>query len=198
VCKGHGNMSPYGLYRALSVSTNNLTYMAKIDPLVPIEFNVEGGKVNNRSDHGGQTNMGVTLATWKSQGYDKDGDGDIDAADLNLINHADVVGLLQTRWNMWKANSINNQSIANLVVDWVWNSGAWGIKKPQEVLGLTPDGVVGPKTISAINTGDQSEVFKKIWLARKKFFDDICKNDHTQLTFHAGWMNRLNSFKFKA
>jgi len=172
--------------------------MAKIDPLVPIEFNVEGGKVNNRSDKGGQTNMGVTLATWKSQGYDKDGDGDIDAADLNLINHADVVGLLQTRWNMWKANSIKNQSIANIVVDWVWNSGGWGIKKPQEVLGLTPDGVVGPKTIAAINSGEQSEVFKKLWLSRKKFFEDICKNDPSQLVFFKGWINRLNTFKFHA
>jgi len=171
--------------------------MAKIDFLVPIEFRVEGGKVNNSADKGKQTNMGVTLATWKSQGYDKDGDGDIDAADLNLINHADVVGLLQKRWDLWQADQIKNQSIANLVVDWVWNSGTWGIKKPQQVLGLNPDGVVGHDTLTAINNGDPSVVFKKIWIARKNFFDDICKNDHTQLTFHAGWINRLNSFKFQ-
>lgn len=172
--------------------------MANIEGLVPIEFKVEGGKVNNHSDKGGQTNMGVTLATWKSQGYDKDGDGDIDADDLNLINHADVVGLIQKRWDMWKANQIKNQSIANLVVDWVWNSGAWGIKKPQQALGLDPDGSVGPATLSAINNGDQSEVFKKLWIARKNFFDDICKNDPSQLVFHTGWINRLNTFKFQA
>lgn len=172
--------------------------MAKIDPLIPIEFKVEGGKVNNSHDKGGATNMGVTLVTWKSQGYDKDGDGDIDADDLNLINHSDVVGLLQKRWDMWKADQIKNQSIANILVDWVWNSGAWGIKKPQIALGLNSDGVVGPQTLAAINSGDQSEIFKKIWMARKKFFDDICANDHTQLTFHVGWINRLNSFKFQA
>lgn len=172
--------------------------MAKIDGLIPIEFKVEGGKVNNPNDKGHATNMGVTLATWKSQGYDKDGDGDIDAADLNLITHADVVNILEKYWNRWQADKINNNSIAYLLVDWVWNSGAWGIKKPQIALGLNADGVVGPKTIAAINGGDQSEIFKKIWTARKNFFDDICKNDHTQLTFHAGWMNRLNSFKFQA
>jgi len=172
--------------------------MAKIDSLIPIEFHVEGGKVNNPNDKGRATNMGVTLATWKSQGYDKDGDGDIDADDLNLINHADVVKILSTYWNRWQADKINNQSIANLLVDWVWNSGAWGIKKPQIALGLDPDGVVGPKTIVAINSGDQSEIFKKIWIARKNFFEDICKRDPSQLVFIKGWINRLNSFKFQA
>jgi len=171
--------------------------MAKIDSLIPIEFQVEGGKVNNPNDKGHATNMGVTLATWKSQGYDKDGDGDIDANDLALINHADVVNILKKYWDSWQADQINNQSIANLLVDWVWNSGAWGIKKPQEALGLLPDGVVGSKTLAAINSGDQSELFKKLWLARKAFFDGICKNDPSQEVFHKGWLNRLNSFKFQ-
>ena len=172
--------------------------MAKIDSLIPIEFQVEGGKVNNPNDKGHATNMGVTLATWKSQGYDKDGDGDIDADDLNLITHADVVNILEKYWNRWQADSINNQSIANLLVDWVWNSGAWGIKKPQEALGLLSDGVVGSKTLAAINSGNQSEIFQKLWLARKAFFDGICKNDPSQEVFHKGWLNRLNSFKFQA
>jgi len=172
--------------------------MAKIDSLIPIEFKVEGGKVNDHSDHGGATNMGVTLATWKSQGYDKDGDGDIDAADLNLITHADVVNILRQYWNRWQADKINNQSIANLLVDWVWNSGAWGIKKPQKALGLLDDGSVGPKTLFAINNGDQAEIFNILWTTRKKFFEDICKNDPSQLKFLKGWLNRLNSFKFQA
>ena len=172
--------------------------MAKIDPLVPIEFRVEGGKVNNPADKGARTNMGVTLATWKSQGYDKNGDGKIDVTDLNLITHADVVNILKKYWDSWKADNINNQSIANLVVDWTWNSGAWGIKKPQLALGLDDDGVVGKDTLAAINSGDPSTVFKTLWLARKTFFDDICKNDPSQLVFHNGWMNRLNSFKFQA
>ena len=33
--------------------------------------------------------MGITIATWKAVGYDKDGDGDIDAQDIKLLTKAD-------------------------------------------------------------------------------------------------------------
>ena len=36
----------------------------------------EGGWSDHKNDKGGKTNMGITLSTWKSCGYDKDGDGD--------------------------------------------------------------------------------------------------------------------------
>ena len=31
-------------------------------------------------------------------------------------------------WNKWKADTIQDQSVANMVVDWVWHSGAATIK----------------------------------------------------------------------
>ena len=34
---------------------------------------------------------------------------------------------------------------ANTLVDWLWCSGAWGIKIPQKILGLKVDGIVGEK-----------------------------------------------------
>jgi lysozyme family protein len=172
--------------------------MASLELFCDLLFPAEGDVSNHPADKGKLTNMGVTLATWKSQGYDKDLDGDIDAKDLLLITHQDVIDrIIKPRWNLWHADRINNQSIANLCVDWVYNSGMWGIKKPQEVLGLTPDGVVGAKTLAVINNGEPSEVFSKIWRARKQFFLDICKRDPSQLVFLKGWQNRLNKLKFK-
>ena len=57
--------------------------MARADILWPFVKSWEGGFADHPNDKGGPTNMGVTIGTWKSQGYDKDGDGDIDVDDLS-------------------------------------------------------------------------------------------------------------------
>jgi lysozyme family protein len=173
--------------------------MADVKKLAPIILKWEGGYANHPNDKGGQTNKGVTIDTWRKVGYDKDGDGNIDVDDLKLLSNEDVVScvLKPSYWDRWKADKIKNQSIANLVVDWVWASGKWGIVYPQRVLGMVDDGIVGVKTLSAINDySDQSELFEKLWLRRKQHFEAIVKADLTQKVFLKGWLNRLKDFKF--
>ena len=173
--------------------------MAKVELLAPIIFKWEGGFVDDPVDAGGATNKGVTIATWKQCGYDKDGDGDIDVDDLKKLTLSDATIVLKKYyWDRWRADEIKNQSVANILVDWVWGSGAHGIKIPQRLLGVTVDGVVGAKTIKAINGCDQSELFKTIWLARKEFLNGIVQKKPSQKRFIKGWLNRLNDFKFKA
>ena len=126
--------------------------MAKFEPLAKFILSYEGGYVNDPHDLGGATNRGVTIATWKAQGYDKNGDGRIDVEDLKLISVEDAVGIMRKNyWNRWKADGIEDQSLANALVDWTWASGANGIIIPQKLLGVTADGIVGPKTLAALN-----------------------------------------------
>ena len=170
--------------------------MADITKLTDLILKWEGRFVNDPTDKGGATNMGVTLATWKQVGYDKDGDNDIDAEDIKLLNKNDFNKVLKIYWDRWQADKILNQSIANILVDWVWGSGKWGVIIPQRVLGVTADGIVGNVTISALNNKDQEALFNDIFKERVRFLNDIVKYNKSQKKFIKGWMNRLNDFKF--
>lgn len=173
--------------------------MADIYQLAPFILKWEGGFVNDPVDKGGATNMGVTIGTWRSVGYDKDGDGDIDVDDLRLLTREDVIErvLRPHYWNRWRADEIHNQSVANILVDWVWASGAHGIRRPQRILGVTADGIVGPKTIAAVNSMDPMELHFRIKNDRIRFIDEICKANPSQERFRRGWLNRINELTFK-
>lgn len=175
---------------------NTLGLETDIKNLAPIIAKWEGGYVNDPVDKGGATNMGITLDTWKHIGYDKNGDGKITETDIKLLNKDDFKAVLRKYWDKWHADEIKNQSIANILVDWYWGSGKWGIVIPQRILGVTADGVVGAKTIQAINNTNQKILFDKIYQARAKFLMDIVKNNPSQKRFLKGWLNRLADFKY--
>ena len=172
--------------------------MADVRKLAPFILKWEGGFVNDPDDLGGATNMGVTIGTWKSCVYDKDGDDDIDVDDLHLLTREDIVNrvLKPHYWNRWKADEIKSQSVANILVDWVWASGAHGIKIPQRLLGVTVDGIVGSKTIAAVNAKNPRELFDMIKIARFDFIEDICLQRPTNNKFKRGWMNRINDISY--
>lgn len=190
--------------------------MANVDSLLPYILKFEGGFVNDPADAGGATNKGVTIATWRQVGYDKDGDDDIDVADLKLLTNADVRNrvLKPAFWDRWKADRIKSQGVANILVDWVWGSGKHGIVIPQRLLGVVPDGIVGEKTLAAVNAADPRQLFDAIFEARKKFLHDITNQSiakyerkigrkateaelkkHTNKRFIKGWLNRLEAIK---
>ena len=172
--------------------------MADVNQLAPFILKWEGGFVNDPADLGGATNMGVTIGAWKSCGYDKDGDGDIDVDDLRLLTREDVVNrvLKPHYWDRWKADDIKSQSVANILVDWVWASGAHGIKIPQRLLGVSVDGIVGPKTLAAVNARNPRELFDMIKIARFYFIEDICRKRPANNKFKRGWMNRINDIAY--
>ena len=61
-------------------------------------------------------------------------------------------------WDRWKADEIKSQSIADILVDWIWASEMHGIKIPHDLVGVIPDGIVGPKTLAAVNSRNPREL----------------------------------------
>ena len=164
--------------------------MAVYTKLIPIVLKWEGGYAGN-IDGMTCTMKGVTLATYRKYfGKNKN------CKDLKAITNAEWDLIFKEGfWDRWKADDIESQAIANLLVDWCWASGVYGIKLPHRVLGVKDDGIVGKKTIAAINDyPDKKELFQKLWNRRKKHFQDIAKNGKEK--FLKGWLNRLNDFKY--
>lgn len=170
--------------------------MADIKKFLPILERHEGGFVNHPNDKGGATKYGITLKTWINKGYDKNGDGVIDAKDIELLDYADFELIASDYWNACKANKIENQSLANFVVDWFYNSGYAGIKAMQRALNVTADGIIGQKTLDAINYPCNSINFYNLKKARLDFVHNIVTRNPSQKVFLNGWTRRINSFDY--
>ena len=172
--------------------------MADVNKLAPFIIKWEGGWVNDPADLGGATNMGVTIGTYEAycrkKGYPKP-----TIERLKNLTKEEWAEILKTMyWDRWKADLITSQSVANILVDWMWASGVHGVKIPQRLLGVTVDGIVGPKTIAAVNARNPRELFDMIKIARFDFIEDICWKRPANNMFKRGWMHRINDLKFES
>lgn len=167
--------------------------MADYRKLKPFILKWEGGFVNDKNDLGGATNKGVTLATFRSV-YGQS----MSVNDLKNITERQWEHIFKTcYWDKWKGDEIKDQNVANILVDWTWCSGAYGIKIPQRVLGVSVDGVVGGKTIAALNARDGKALFKELKEERIAYIDRICQTRPQNRKFRNGWLNRINSLKYE-
>ena len=166
--------------------------MAKKEVLKPFIRSWEGGYCNVPGDRGGATKWGVTLTTLRSV-YGQA----CTTVDLKNMTEDQWDAIFHKfYWRKWMADDIQSQAIANLLVDWYWNSGQYGIKLPQKILGVTIDGIVGRKTLEAINSyPDQHKLFRLLWAERKAYFERLATKP-TQKKFLKGWLNRLDGIQY--
>lgn len=167
--------------------------MADYKHLIPKILKWEGGYCNVQDDRGGCTNKGVTIGTFRRfYGRGKTCE-DLKRLTDEQWNHIFKEGY----WDKCLADDIENQSIADLIVDWYWTSGSYAIKYSQGVLDVPIDGVMGPQTLSAINGAqDPKKLFQRLWERRKKHFEALARKKG-QAKFLKGWLNRLNDFKYE-
>lgn len=168
--------------------------MANAEKLMPLILKWEGGYSHHPSDKGRCTMKGITIGTYqKFYGYSKT------CTDLKCITDDEWLAIFKNGyWDPMCGDSIKNQSIANIIVDWAWMSGVKTVsKKIQKILGVKDDGIVGPITMSSINSMEQKPLFDKIYKERENFYYNICKNNPSQEVFLKGWLNRLADYTFE-
>ena len=176
--------------------------MNAFDYAVYIVLHHEGGFVDHKSDPGGATNFGISLRYLQAQKIaagDFDGDGDIDAQDIAAMSRTDAKKLYKSGfWTPNKCDDIKSNLIATKVFDMAVNMGsrqAWKLtQRACGVRGVTlkDDGIVGPKTIAAVNSLYSKDYALLITLRKiqAQFYERLIQKKPTLAAFRTGWQRR--------
>lgn len=166
--------------------------MAKKEMLIPFILKWEGGYVHHKNDKGGATNKGVTFATWEQ--YCKRKGKHANLTSLRHMTNAEWEEIFtEMYWEKCGADNIESQRVANLIVDWAWMSGLGIIKRMQRLVGMNADGIVGPKTLAAINGKSGITLMGQLRLEREAYYRSIVNARPSQKVYLQGWLNRLDA-----
>lgn len=148
-------------------------------------------------DSGGATMCGVTIGTFRDWRR-KQGKPEPGTAELRQLGYEEWLAILRHFfWNPCRADEISNDSIAQMLVDWRWVNGTQAIRDAQNVLSMRQDGIVGPKTLAALNGADSRSIFLRLKGAREGSYRRIVSRDPKKGKFLKGWLNRTESIKFE-
>lgn len=130
----------------------------------------EGGLVQHPKDPGGLTKYGIS-----QQAYP--------LLDIRQLTKADAIAIYLTdyvrRYQLQRLQSPRN---AEIVCDWLVNSGPLAIKPLQRALRVPVDGVMGPQTLAAIDAADPRDLLR----ARLDHYLSMVTHP-----FLKGWVHRL-------
>lgn len=93
-------------------------------------------------------------------------------------------------WNPIKGDQITSQVIAQTIFDFHVNAGGVARKLAQLVVGTTPDGIFGERTLAALNAYDPDKFAMAYALAKIARYRDIVQRDRSQGKFLLGWVSR--------
>lgn len=148
--------------------------MTNFERAVEIILRYEGGEVNDPNDPGGHTKYGISKAAFPT-------------VDIPRLTRADAKGLY--RQHYWQACRCDEMpgAVALLTFDAAVNMGTRtaGILL-QRALGVSPDGIIGPVTLSAANAADRG-LLKRVAAERATQYAHMGHLDR----YWRGWFRRL-------
>lgn len=148
----------------------------------------EGGYVLHTvaGDKGGMTYAGIARNRWPLwAGWSVIDAGGEPQADL-------VRGFYRANfWTAMRLDEVTDQNVARTLFDFAVNAGTGtAVKLAQIVLGTTPDGRMGPKSLAALNNTDAALFLARYALAKLARYEQIVSRDRSQGKFLLGWVRR--------
>lgn len=143
------------------------------------------GFSNHPSDPGGVTQLGVTKRAWEDYLGKK-----VTIDDMKALRPETVKPFYKTRyWDRVRGDELPS-GVDYAAFDFAVNSGATkSIRTMQDIAGAISDGIMGPKTLAAINRVPANEMIEAITMDRLAFL----KRLSTWSVFGKGWENRVLS-----
>lgn len=160
----------------------------------------EQGFVNRKDDKGGPTNWGVTQETLsRARGHA------VTVQDVKDLTRAEAIQIYYELYMLPLGFSIvQHAPLYDLVMDCAIHHGLTGASRlVQRALGVTVDGVVGPKTRAAIIAMDPRRLYDLVLGQRIRLLGRLVSNDWTDADHDGkpdnaenaeGWFNRAAGF----
>ena len=153
--------------------------MSTIDTILDEIIRREGGYVHHPADRGGPTNFGITAQTlggWRKLGRPAT------AAEVQALTEMEARDIYRQQYITGPGfEAITHPALLHLLVDAGVHSGPKrAVQWLQAVLGVTADGVIGPKTRAALAAADQGVLYGKVLGQRLRHLGRLITNDPRQ------------------
>ena len=162
--------------------------MERFEKIFDYLLKVEGGYSNDKNDRGGKTKYGIIEEEAREFGY---------TGDMRNLTKDFAKNIYLKKYYLGnKLDKITDDRVALSIFDWAVNSGRRGIKKAQIVANkfganLVIDGIIGNKTLEAINAIDPKMFLKEYHEMQRTFYKNLAARDNSQEGFLKGWLNRI-------
>ena len=148
----------------------------------------EGGYSNDNSDHGGETNLGVTRAAWGEYKGRPIRDGEMRQLTRDMVKPF----YKSQYWDKVRGDDLP-AGLDYAVFDFAVNAGPGRAAKfLQRAVGVSEDGILGPATMAAVQRVNAAEVLAQFSAAKESFYKGLVDRDPAQRRFIKGWLARVD------
>ena len=153
--------------------------MANFDKAIDEVLVNEGGYINDPSDKGGETKFGISKRAYPN-------------VDIKNLTTGEAKAIYKKDyWDKIKGDDIKSDLTAYEIFDTAVNMGIRTAGKlAQIVLKVYPDGIIGNKTLNALNSIDEDVFISNYKLAKIARYIYITKKNPKNRKFFFGWINR--------